>query len=63
MKTTKNINELTPLETALQQQFKPDANSVRAAFQAVENDRAKFAINSGKIWALCTRCESDCRTR
>lgn len=52
MKTTKNINELTPLETALQQQFKPDANSVRAAFQAVENDRAKFAINSVKF-GLC----------
>ncbi len=49
MKTTKNINELTPIETALQQQFKPDANSVRAAFQIVENNRAEFSINAMKF--------------
>ena len=52
MKTTKNINELTPIETALQQQFKPDAKVVKAAFQTVESDRAKFAINSVKF-GLC----------
>lgn len=49
--------QLTPLETALQKQFKSDAGIVRKAFALVEKDRATFAVNALKfgLCALATK--------
>lgn len=44
--------QLTPLETALQKQFKADAGIVRKAFDLVEENRATFAANALKF-GLC----------
>lgn len=44
--------QLTPLETALQKQFKADAGIVRKAFDLVEENRATFAVNALKF-GLC----------
>ena len=49
---TKTSTSLTPLETALQQQFKPDANSVRKAFDTVELHRKIFA-SAALQFGLC----------
>lgn len=52
MKRNSNSIQLTPLETALQKQFKPDADIVRKAFDLVEENRAAFAANALKF-GLC----------
>lgn len=52
MKKSQKSTELTPLETALQKQFKPDAGIVRKAFDLVEENRAAFAANALKF-GLC----------
>ena len=52
MKKSQKSTELTPVETALQKQFKPDADIVRKAFDLVEENRAAFAVNALKF-GLC----------
>ncbi len=52
MKKSQKSTELTPVETALQKQFKPDADIVRKAFDLVEENRAAFAANALKF-GLC----------
>ena len=52
MKKSQKSTELTPLETALQKQFKADASIVRKAFDLVEENRAAFAANALKF-GLC----------
>lgn len=52
MKKSQKNTEITPLETALQKQFKPDAGIVRKAFYLVEENRATFAVNALKF-GLC----------
>jgi len=52
MKKSQKSTELTPLETALQKQFKADASIVRKAFALVEENRAAFAANALKF-GLC----------
>lgn len=52
MKRNSNSIQLTPLETALQKQFKADAGIVRKAFDLVEENRAAFAANALKF-GLC----------
>lgn len=52
MKKSQKSTEITPLETALQKQFKPDAGIVRKAFDLVEENRAAFAANALKF-GLC----------
>lgn len=52
MKKDSEKNQLTPLETALQTQFKPSANSVREAFKIVESSRRTFAANAVRF-GLC----------
>lgn len=52
MKKSQKSTELTPLETALQKQFKADAGIVRKAFDLVEENRAAFAANALKF-GLC----------
>ena len=52
MKKSQKSTELTPVETALQKQFKPDASIVRKAFDLVEENRAAFAANALKF-GLC----------
>lgn len=52
MKKSQKSTEITPLETALQKQFKADASIVRKAFDLVEENRAAFAANALKF-GLC----------
>lgn len=52
MKKDSKQTQLTPLETALQTQFKPSANSVREAFKIVEDSRSAFATNAVRF-GLC----------
>lgn len=52
MKKSQKSTEITPLEAALQKQFKPDAGIVRKAFDLVEENRAAFAANALKF-GLC----------
>ncbi len=52
MKKSQKNTEITPLETALQKQFKPDAGIVRKAFDLVEENRSAFAVNALKF-GLC----------
>ncbi len=52
MKKDSEKNQLTPLETALQTQFKPSANVVREAFKIVEDSRSAFAVNAVRF-GLC----------
>lgn len=52
MKKSQKSTEITPLETALQKQFKADAGIVRKAFDLVEGCRATFAVNALKF-GLC----------
>lgn len=52
MKKDSEKNQLTPLETALQTQFKPSANVVREAFKIVEDSRSAFAANAVRF-GLC----------
>lgn len=52
MKKDSNQTQLTPLETALQTQFKPSANVVREAFKIVEGSRRTFAVNAVRF-GLC----------
>ena len=51
-KDSKTQLTLTTLETALQKQFKADADIVRKAFDLVEENRAAFAVNALKF-GLC----------
>lgn len=48
----KKTTEITPVESALQKQFKADAGIVRKAFDLVEENRATFAANALKF-GLC----------
>lgn len=48
----KKTTEITPVESALQKQFKADAGIVRKAFGLVEENRATFAVNALKF-GLC----------
>ena len=48
----KKTTEITPVESALQKQFKADAGIVRKAFDLVEKNRATFAVNALKF-GLC----------
>ncbi len=52
MKKSQKSTEITPLETALQKQFKADACIVRKAFDLVEESRSVFAVNVLKF-GLC----------
>ncbi len=52
MKKSQKSTEITPVETALQKQFKADAGIVRKAFDLVEENRAAFAANALKF-GLC----------
>lgn len=52
MKKSQKSTEITPLETALQKQFKADAGIVRKAFDLVEENRSAFAVNALKF-GLC----------
>lgn len=52
MKKSQKSTEITPLETALQKQFKADACIVRKAFDLVEESRSVFAVNALKF-GLC----------
>ena len=52
MKKDSDKTQLTPLENALQRQFKPSANSVREAFKIVEDSRSAFATNAVRF-GLC----------
>lgn len=52
MKKSQKSTEITPLETALQKQFKPDAGIVRKVFDLVEENRSAFAVNALKF-GLC----------
>lgn len=52
MKKDSKQTQLTSLETALQTQFKPSANSVREAFKIVEDSRSAFATNAVRF-GLC----------
>ena len=52
MKKDSKQTQLTPLETALQGQFKTDANSVRYALDSVEHSRQAFAADAVKF-GLC----------
>lgn len=52
MKKDSKQTQLTPLENALQTQFKPSANSVREAFKIVEDSRSAFATNAVRF-GLC----------
>jgi len=52
MKKDSKQTQLTPLENALQRQFKPSANSVREAFKIVEDSRSAFATNAVRF-GLC----------
>ena len=52
MKKSQKSTEITPLEAALQRQFKPDAGIVRKAFDLVEENRSAFAANALKF-GLC----------
>lgn len=52
MKKDSEKNQLTPLENALQTQFKPSVNSVREAFKIVEDSRSAFATNAVRF-GLC----------
>ena len=52
MKKDSNQTQLTPLENALQTQFKPSANVVREAFKIVEDSRSAFATNAVRF-GLC----------
>lgn len=48
-KRAAQTTQLTTIETALQAQFKPDANIVRKKFDEVEFNRAAFAISAMKF--------------
>lgn len=48
----KKTTEITPVESALQKQFKADAGIVRKAFDLVEENRVTFAVNALKF-GLC----------
>ena len=52
MKKDSKQTQLTPLENALQTQFKPSANVVREAFKIVESSRRTFAANAVRF-GLC----------
>lgn len=52
MKKDSKQTQLTPLENALQTQFKPSANVVREAFKIVEDSRSAFATNAVRF-GLC----------
>lgn len=52
MKKDSEKTQLTPLENALQTQFKPSANVVREAFKIVEDSRSAFATNAVRF-GLC----------
>ena len=52
MKKDSKQTQLTPLENALQTQFKPSVNSVREAFKIVEDSRSAFATNAVRF-GLC----------
>lgn len=52
MKKDSEKTQLTPLENALQRQFKPSANAVREAFKIVEDSRNAFAVNAVRF-GLC----------
>lgn len=52
MKTSQNKTEQSNLTAAIIRQFKPDRESVRKAYNLVENNRATFAVNALKF-GLC----------
>lgn len=52
MKTSQNKTDQSNLTAAIIRQFKPDRDSVRKAYNLVENNRATFAVNALKF-GLC----------
>ena len=52
MKTSQNKTDQSNLTAAIIRQFKPDRESVRKAYNLVENNRATFAVNALKF-GLC----------
>ena len=52
MKTSQNKTDESNLTAAIIRQFKPDRESVRKAYNLVENNRATFAVNALKF-GLC----------
>lgn len=52
MKTSQNKTNQSNLTAAIIRQFKPDRESVRKAYNLVENNRATFAVNALKF-GLC----------
>lgn len=52
MKTSQNKTDQSNLTAAIIRQFKPDSESVRKAYNLVENNRATFAVNALKF-GLC----------